>query len=97
VGSSKAEEGQLIVYTIHVPDSAIRSLKKLPKPLQERLLRAAYALEGDPRSRGAKKLAGHELYRIRVGDYRIVYSIDDPQQLVKVTLIAHRREVYRDL
>jgi mRNA interferase RelE/StbE len=87
----------MIVYTVDVVDSALRGLKRIPKATQQRLLRAAYALADNPRSHGAKKLSGQDLYRVRVGDYRIVYSIDEADQLVTVTLIAHRREVYCDL
>jgi mRNA interferase RelE/StbE len=87
------------VYTLSIRGSAATALRKLPPALQERLLRAAYRLEQDPRPRpSAKKLAGpHDLYRIRVGDYRIVYRVDDQQQLIEITVIAHRREVYREL
>jgi mRNA interferase RelE/StbE len=87
------------VYTLSIRGSAASALRKLPQPLRERLLRAAYRLEQDPRPRPAsKKLAGpHDLYRIRVGDYRVVYRIDDQKQSVEITIVAHRREVYRDL
>jgi mRNA interferase RelE/StbE len=49
----------------------------------------------DPRPRGIVKLAGSDDYRVRVGDYRIVYAVDDAEQVVIVARIAHRREVYR--
>jgi len=51
-----------------------------------------------PRMAGVTKLSGHDkLYRARVGDYRIVYEIDDAKELITVSLVAHRRDVYRDL
>jgi mRNA interferase RelE/StbE len=54
------------------------------------------ALENDPRPFGSVKLVGEEdAYRIRIGDYRAVYLIDDRQQIVAVVRVAHRREVYR--
>ena len=54
------------------------------------------ALAGDPRPAGCKKLRGHkDLWRIRAGDYRVVYIIDDANSLVSIIRIAHRREVYR--
>jgi mRNA interferase RelE/StbE len=66
--------------------------------MQERLLRTIYALASDPRPHGSAKLQGHQdLYRIRVGDYRVIYRIDDAQQLVEITIVANRRDVYRDL
>jgi len=53
------------------------------------------ALAQDPRPRGSAKLAGRDDCRLRVGDYRIVYAVDDSERLVIVARIAHRREVYR--
>jgi mRNA interferase RelE/StbE len=53
------------------------------------------ALAGDPRPRGASRLVGRDDYRVRVGDHRIVYVVDDAERLVIVARIAHRREVYR--
>jgi mRNA interferase RelE/StbE len=86
------------MYHVIVTRSIERSIRKLPKKLQERLLRGVYSLEANPRPHGAIQLAGNQdLWRIRVGDYRIVYQIDDARQEVTITLIAHRREVYRDL
>jgi len=52
-------------------------------------------LADEPRPVGAVRLAGRDDYRIRVGDYRIVYAVDDAERLVLVSRIAHRREVYR--
>ncbi|MHB8631913.1 MAG: type II toxin-antitoxin system RelE family toxin [Candidatus Limnocylindria bacterium] len=63
----------------------------------ERLYRALTALGEDPRSRSSEKLAGVEAYRIRVGDYRVIYEIVDRSRLVIVTRVRHRREVYRTL
>jgi mRNA interferase RelE/StbE len=70
----------------------------MPTKLQERLLRAAYRLEADARPKNSIKLSGQqELYRIRSGDYRIIYYVNDEHQLITITLIAHRRDVYRGL
>jgi mRNA interferase RelE/StbE len=52
-------------------------------------------LADDPRAPGAEKLSGHEKYRLRQGDYRIVYSIDDADSTVVVVKVGHRRDVYR--
>lgn len=54
-------------------------------------------LQDEPRPAGAVKLTGSSLWRVRIGDYRMVYSIDDAQKAVDVKIVAHRREVYRDL
>jgi mRNA interferase RelE/StbE len=53
------------------------------------------ALADDPRPSGCAKLAGRDDYRIRVGDYRVVYAVDDDKRVVLIARIAHRREVYR--
>jgi mRNA interferase RelE/StbE len=53
------------------------------------------ALEADPRPSGCKKLTNSELWRIRVGDYRVVYSIEDAKLVVLVVRVGHRREIYR--
>lgn len=63
--------------------------------MRERVGEAIDGLAAEPRPRGAVKLAGRDDFRIRVGDYRIVYAVDDKKRLVLVARIAHRREVYR--
>jgi mRNA interferase RelE/StbE len=63
--------------------------------LRDRVRDAIDSLADDPRPRGVAKLAGRDDYRIRVGDYRIVYAVDDEERLIIVARIAHRREVYR--
>ena len=74
---------------------AARSFRRLQPPLRQRIARAIDALGEEPRPVGAVRLAGRDDYRIRVGDYRVVYIIDDAERLVVVGRIAHRREVYR--
>lgn len=63
--------------------------------LRERICARIDALALDPRPPGAVRLAGRDDFRIRVGEYRIVYAIDDAERLVIVARIAHRREAYR--
>jgi mRNA interferase RelE/StbE len=63
--------------------------------LRDRINAAIDRLSTDPRPEGAVKLAGRNDFRIRVGDYRIVYAVDDDERLVIIARIAHRREVYR--
>jgi mRNA interferase RelE/StbE len=63
--------------------------------MRERIQAAIDGLATDPRPPGAAKLAGRDDYRIRVGDYRIVYAVDDGAETVLVARIARRREVYR--
>lgn len=64
-------------------------------PLRDRIRSAIDGLAMDPRPHGVVKLAGRDDYRIRVGDYRVVYAVDDGELLVLVARIAHRQEVYR--
>ena len=82
-------------YSIEITTSAQRQFKKLHKGLQDRILPKLFALEIHPRPFGSKKLADSSFYRLRVGDYRIIYSVDDPGRSIKILDIAHRREVYR--
>lgn len=67
----------------------------LPQPIHRRVSTKIIALQDDPRPFGIKKLEGIEGYRLRVGDYRVIYTIDDKSKTVTVTLVAHRREAYR--
>jgi mRNA interferase RelE/StbE len=75
--------------------SAERELKKLPGQWIARIVPRLQSLASNPRPAGCKKLSGGDAeWRIRVGDYRAVYTIDDARSLVEVTRIRHRREVY---
>lgn len=74
---------------------AVRAYRRLHGPLRDRIRAAVDGLAGNPRPVGAVKLAGRDDFRIRVGDYRIVYAIDDDDRIVLIARIAHRREVYR--
>ena len=87
-----------MAYSVTFTPSAEKSLAKLDRSIARRLKPKVLALADSPRPTGCLRLAGHSnLYRIRVGDYRIVYRIDDPRHMVEITIVAHRREVYRDL
>lgn len=83
-------------YTIEFSRRAEREFKGLPKGVQLRLVPKIDSLADDPRPRGVKKLEGEEeLYRIRVGDYRVIYQVQDKALIVLVIKIADRKEVYR--
>lgn len=82
-------------YEVRLTRRAQKELKRLDRPVQERILKALALLRHQPRPPAAKALVGHPSYlRVRVGDYRIVYTVDDGQLLVLVLTIGHRREVY---
>jgi len=81
---------------IELKPSAARELERLPREVQRRVARAIDGLASDPRPDGVKKLEGpDELYRVRTGDYRILYQIRDAVLLILVVNIGHRRDVYR--
>ncbi|MBI2846866.1 MAG: type II toxin-antitoxin system RelE/ParE family toxin [Chloroflexi bacterium] len=70
-------------------------MNKLPAAVHTRISRRILSLEDNPRPRGTKKLSGREEYRLRVGDYRILYGVDDKNSVITVFAVGHRREVYR--
>lgn len=83
-------------YRLIVSHSARKEALSLPREVQERIRPAVGALAGEPRPYGCDKLKGEEgFYRIRVGDYRVVYHVDDDDMTVTVTRIKHRRDIYR--
>jgi len=85
-------------WQVIVLRSPEKTLAKLPKDLRERLRQAIDYLATDPRPRGCKKLTGYaRLYRVRVGDWRIVYSIEDDRLVVLVLEVGPRGSVYRGL
>ncbi len=85
-----------MAYAVFLQPRAVKALSKLPRDLQSRIKQAIVDLGDAPRPHDATKLAGQrETWRIRVGDYRILYVPDDARQAVVVTVIGHRRDVYR--
>lgn len=83
-------------YRLKIKPSAVKELRALPKKDGERVALRVQALARNPRPEGCEKLSGqHNLYRVRQGDYRILYTVDDRALLVVVYKIGHRREVYR--
>ena len=82
-------------YRLEFSAGADRQFRNLPKDVQERLSPHLDALVRNPRPPGIKKLKGQDVYRLRVGDYRVLYEVHDQRLLVLVVKIAHRREVYR--
>jgi mRNA interferase RelE/StbE len=85
-----------VSYRVEIKNSARKELAALPVKVQRLVDAAILALAETPRPRGAKKLTSEEsLYRVRVGDYRIVYQLRDEVLLVLVVRIGHRRDVYR--
>ncbi len=85
------------MYKIELRRKARRSLDRLPKGDFDAVLDAVKGLANSPRPKGVEKIKSAGLWRIRQGDYRIVYSIDDSQMTVTILRIVHRREIYRSL
>ncbi|PYV09074.1 MAG: type II toxin-antitoxin system mRNA interferase toxin, RelE/StbE family [Acidobacteria bacterium] len=82
-------------YSLEIKPSAGKELDALDDALFARIDRKIMALAENPRPPGCKKLKGYkDQWRVRVGDYRVVYTVDDQQLLVEVTRIRHRSEVY---
>jgi len=82
-------------YTILFARSARNELESLSSKLALRIFSRIERLALNPRPRGCRKLAGGEnLWRIRIGEYRVIYAIDDSQRIVDVTVVRHRRDAY---
>jgi mRNA interferase RelE/StbE len=85
-----------MAYHVNISPAAARDIRSLPRSMQERVIRGITALAEMPRPRGCSKLAGEvDVYRIRVGDYRVLFQIADSIVTVLVIRVRHRREVYR--
>ena len=85
-----------MAYTLQFKPAALRQLEKLPRDVQRRVVAKIETLRDDPFAAGCKKLSGvPDAWRVRVGDYRIVYQVHRAVLLILVLTIGHRREVYR--
>ena len=82
-------------YEVRIVSAAEREMDKLPAAIHKRISRRILTLEDNPRLRGVKKLSGREEYRLRIGDYRILYTVDDKNRVVTIFAVGHRREIYR--
>lgn len=83
-------------YELRFKVSVAKDLRGLPKADVKRILARAESLRENPRPPGVEKLAGSERYRVRQGDYRILYTVDDATVVVEVVKVGHRKDVYRD-
>ena len=85
-----------MAYQVILKPSAAKSVRKLDRDTQRRVLRVLEVLAQEPRPAGVLKMAGDDnLWRVRLGDYRVVYEIHDRQLIVVVVRVVHRKDVYR--
>jgi len=83
-------------YTVTFARSARKELQVLPERVATRILDKIESLSTDPRPVGSRKLQGSAgLWRLRVGDSRVIYEIDDKERIVDISMVRHRREVYK--
>ena len=83
-------------HEIEITRSAEKTLRTLPRDAQRRVLNAVLELVEEPRPRQARKLTGYDdVFRLRVGRYRVLYSVEDQTLVVLILKIGHRRDVYR--
>lgn len=85
----------MAIYSVLVRSSAERELAAIPKHDLRKIKTKILALADNPTPRGCTKLVGEKLYRLRQGDWRIVYEVDHPLKTVEIVKIGHRREIYR--
>ena len=86
----------MLSYEIVFARSARKELETLSHPVAKRILEKIEQLALNPRPSGCKKIRGHlNLWRIRVGEYRVIYSIDDQNMVVDISVVRHRGEAYR--
>ena len=84
-----------MIYSVFIEKSAKKELTKIGLPDRDRIITAIRKLSENPRPLKVKKLTGREAWRIRIGNYRVIYEIKDDQLIVLVITIGHRREIYR--
>jgi mRNA interferase RelE/StbE len=82
-------------YSLRIKPSAARELEGLSTDVRRRIVARIRGLSAQPRPQGCEKVSGHDLYRVRQGDYRVLYTVHDVDLEVVVIKIGHRREAYR--
>ena len=86
----------MATYQIEWKRSAIKELEKLPRPMISKIVSAVGNLSSNPHPSGVRKLVGSEdSYRIRVGDYRVLYNIIENRLFIEIVRVGHRKDIYR--
>jgi len=83
------------MYSIQVKKSALKELGQISPPYNKKIIEAIDSLATNPRPEGVKKLKGEEAFRIRIADYRVIYTIEDVIKIVEVQRIRHRKDAYK--
>ena len=84
------------MFTLYLERSAAKSLNKLPQQVFNRIIPHIRSLIGSPRPAGCRKIVGtYNDYRIKIGDYRVVYEIDEVNRRINIMAVGHRKDVYR--
>ena len=86
-----------MAYRIELTKSAVKELERLPAGSHDKVVEHLIQLEQNPRLFGAEKLTGIDAYKLRVGNYRIVYEINDVEKEVRVVMVEDRKQVYQRL
>jgi mRNA interferase RelE/StbE len=84
-------------YQVNLPKTVQKQLNVLPQELKQRILTVLIRLQEEPRPANSLQMKGGQGFRLRIGDYRVLYDIDDLALVVNLRRIGHRREIYRDL
>ena len=83
-------------YAVELSANVRKDFRKISQKDAEKILRKIHGLSTDPRPPGAKKLKGEQLYRIRIGAYRVIYEIEDDRLVVFIVLVKHRKDACRE-
>ena len=85
------------MYSVFVPKSVEKQIRKLPSDIEDRVRVVIDGLKSVPQPQGCETMQGHRnIYRLRVGDYRIVYKIEKSRVIIEVVAVGHRKDIYRD-
>lgn len=84
------------MYHISIKKTAAKELEKLPNKIISSITKSIYTLASEPRPAGCKKLKGShtDLWRIRIGDYRVIYSVDEEIKIIDIKKVGHRKDIY---
>lgn len=82
-------------YKVYITPSVERKLRKLSRKIHDRIIKQILLLKENPRPIGIKKLTDQEGYRIRIGDFRVLYTINDKESIVEVFKVGDRKDIYR--